>query len=417
MKIIHTADWHLGNTFHGHDRGEEHRHFLDWLLSVLRERMPDVLVVAGDVFDTANPSAVAEQMFYDFLIAATEAVRGLQIVVVAGNHDSAGRLEAPARLLKRHNIYIRGIARHIDEDGETDYQHLILPLGNRLTNEAEVVCVALPYLRPSDYPQGNTAEQGLQIYMEQAMRAIRKSDFKRLPVMVVAHFYAAGAEVCANEHSERLVVGGQDCVNVDVVEKGICYTALGHIHKAQTVGGRDSQVRYAGSVLPMSFSERDYHHGVNLVTIDEDARVQTERIAYTPLRKLISIPQRGAASATEVLHAIAALPERKKGDDGLRWPYLEIRVAERQPEPTLMNDVSTALEQRAVRFCRMVRERPATTQNASAPQSIERIRSVGPVEMAQRLFENRYHEAMPTELVDRLRKAEKMAHMAGDAAE
>ena len=417
MKIIHTADWHLGNTFHGHDRGEEHRHFLDWMLGILRERMPDALVISGDVFDSSNPSAVAEQMFFDFLLAATEAVRGLQVVVVAGNHDSAGRLEAPARLLKRHNVYIRGIARHTDEDGETDFRHLVLPLGNRLTNEAEVVCIALPFLRPSDYPQGNTAAQGLQLYFEQTMRAIRKSDFKRLPVMAVAHFYAAGAEVCAEEHSERLVIGGQDCVDVDVVDKGICYTALGHIHKAQKVGAEAAHVLYAGSILPMSFSERGYRHGVNFVTIDANARVQTERIAYTPLRRLMAIPERGSASASEVLRSIATLPERRKGDDGSQWPYLEIRVAERQPEPTLMNDVTTALENKAVRFCRMVRERSAVKIATSAPQSIERIRSIAPVEMARRLFENRYHESMPSELIERLQEAEEIARMAGEGAE
>ena len=96
MKILHTADWHLGNNFHGYDRTDEHRHFLRWLLEVMEEKQPDVLIVAGDVFDTANPSARAEELLYDFLLRATQTVRGLQIVLIAGNHDSAGRLEAPA---------------------------------------------------------------------------------------------------------------------------------------------------------------------------------------------------------------------------------------------------------------------------------------------------------------------------------
>lgn len=410
MKIIHTSDWHLGNNFHGYDRSEEHRHFLDWLLGVLRERMPDALIVAGDVFDTANPSAAAEQMFYDFLIAATEAVRGLQIVVIAGNHDAAGRIEAPARVLKRHNVYMRGIARHIDEAGDTRFEHLVLPLGNRLTNEAEVVCIALPYLRPSDYPHGKTIAEGLSYYFEQALRVVRKSDFKHLPVIATAHFYAAGSEICANEHSERLVVGGQDCVEADVVGKDICYTALGHIHKAQEVKEGKSSVHYAGSALPMSFSERGYRHGVNWVTIDSEARVKMERIAYQPLRRLKSIPEQGAASAAEVLRAIATLPAREKGDDGLHWPYLEIRVEERQPEPTLIKDVTTALESRAVCFCRMVRERPSGHYKNGAPRSIACLQSASPIEMAQRIYENRYHEAMPEALLTRLKQAEEMAN-------
>ena len=104
MKFIHTADWHLGNTFHGHDRSEEHHHFLKHLLDLISTRRPDALIVAGDIFDTPNPSARAEAMLYDFLLEATSRVQGLQIVLIAGNHDSGSRLEAPAALLKSHNV-------------------------------------------------------------------------------------------------------------------------------------------------------------------------------------------------------------------------------------------------------------------------------------------------------------------------
>ena len=79
MKLIHTADWHLGNTFHGHDRADEHAHFLSWLLEVVRQQRPDALIISGDIFDTANPPARAEKQFFDFLIQATSAVEGLQV--------------------------------------------------------------------------------------------------------------------------------------------------------------------------------------------------------------------------------------------------------------------------------------------------------------------------------------------------
>ena len=405
MKIIHTADWHLGNNFHGHDRIEEHQHFLDWLLQLLRTQMPDALIIAGDVFDSSNPPAAAEELFYNFLVTATEAVKGLQVVVTAGNHDSAGRLEAPARLLKRHNVYVRGTVRSSDED---NFDHLILPLGNRLTNDAEVVCVALPFLRPSDYPSGMSASQGLNHYLENIMRRIKKSDFNRLPVIVAAHFYAAGSEVCESEHSERLVIGGQDCVDAGIVGKGICYTALGHIHKAQQVK-HASPIYYSGSALPMSFSERNYRHGVNIVEIKGKGETSVERAVYTPLRCLKSIPEHGTASASEILREIERLPFRMKNDNGRQWPYLEIRVEERQPEPTLMHDVASVLEQRAVRFCRMVRVLPQAKDNHSAQTSFERIQSLSPLDMAQRVFESKYKEKFPDELLVRFRKAEELA--------
>ena len=111
MKIIHTADWHLGNVFHGHSRQEEHAHFLAWLLNVVRQRRPDALILSGDIFDSPNPPASAERRLYDFLTDVTTAVEGLQVVITAGNHDSGQRLEAPAELLRRSNVYVRGIIR------------------------------------------------------------------------------------------------------------------------------------------------------------------------------------------------------------------------------------------------------------------------------------------------------------------
>ena len=93
MKIIHTADWHLGNNFHGHDRTNEHRHFLNWLLHTLDKQQPDALLIAGDVFDSSNPSAAAEELLFDFLLKATTLVPGLQVVITAGNHDSGSRLD------------------------------------------------------------------------------------------------------------------------------------------------------------------------------------------------------------------------------------------------------------------------------------------------------------------------------------
>ena len=114
MKIIHTADWHIGNTFYGYDRSDEHRHFLDFLLRVIKEHEADALVVAGDVFDNPNPSAEAQHIYYDFLSRAVSENPGLQIVVIAGNHDSAARLEASSPILEGQGVYVRGCL-HTDD--------------------------------------------------------------------------------------------------------------------------------------------------------------------------------------------------------------------------------------------------------------------------------------------------------------
>ena len=409
MKIFHTADWHLGNTFHGYDRTQEHRHFLDWLLDRLREQQPDALIVSGDIYDTPNPSAVAEELLYDFLLRATDAVSGLQVVLIAGNHDSAGRIDAPAALLKRHNIYVRGTLP-LREDGQThDYEQLVLPLSRRDNAEAEVVCLAVPFLRPADYPSGMTVAEGLRHVFENLRGTVSHSDFRGLPLIAAAHFYASGAEIVeGTEHSERLVVGGQDCVPPQVVGNGIAYTALGHLHKAQTLAAAAGAMQYAGSPLPMSFSERHYIHGVTLVDISADGHCETQRLRYDPLRKLAALPAKGAARPEEILDLVGSLPVRQGGDDGTDWPYLEIRVREERPEPSLLHQVAQALEDKAVHFCRMIRETPQAATaagNAATDNDKAQPQMLAPLDMARLIFQDIYHKDMPTEMVERFNLA------------
>lgn len=409
MKILHTADWHLGNTFHNYSRTLEHKHFLSWLINVIKKEQPDALIVSGDIFDTSNPSAVAEELLYDFLLHATLCVPGLQIVLIAGNHDSASRLEAPAALLKTHNIYVRG-AIHCTEKGEPDFDYYLLPLADRQTGQAACVCMAVPYLRGGDYPIGMTPEEGLRYFFKEMHQHLNNNSFKDFPTIVVAHFYAAGAEVCESEHSERLVVGGQECVSADVLGKNICYAALGHIHKAQRVGG-GSNVFYAGSALPMSFSELTYRHGIQCVTIDERGRTEVSRIEYTPLRKLMTIPSHGKiADTAQVFEEIAQLPNKQKGDKGDNWQYLEIRIAEKQPEPTLLHDVLVALQDKAVHYCRMVRVRTSNKEKLDVQKvTSETLSSIKPLDMAQKYFKSLYDNEMPEELVKRFKVAEAAA--------
>ena len=411
MKIIHTADWHLGSVFHRNNRNDEHAHFLNWLLAELRERQPDALIISGDIFDTPNPPASAEKLFYDFIGDASAAVDGLQIVITSGNHDSAGRLEAPAALLRSRNVYIRGLVPRDDNDDTPLFSELLLPLSLRTSPEAKVVCFALPFLRPYDYPAGMSATEGITWYISNMLKALKKSPFKGLPIIVSAHLYAAGAFICNSEHSERLVVGGQDAVDASTLDCGAAYVALGHIHKAQQVHTQgQSEVWYAGSALPMSFSEKGYRHGVQWVEIADDGEATVSRIDYTPLRSLMSIPAQGAASPSEIFDEISALPKRKKNDDGSEWPYLEIRVEEKQPEPSLMNEVAEELKDRAVRFCRMVREAPATPgEKDNAPHDIDALRRISPLDMAQAVFESRYHAPMPQALEERFKLAEQKA--------
>ena len=171
MRILATSDWHLGNLFHGNDRMPEHKHFLEWLVNRITERKPDALLIAGDVFDYANPSATTQEVYYSFLDSVTHAHQDMKIIITAGNHDSANRLEAPRALLTRQNIEVRGVVRRrwVDADGggkwELDYDDLIIPVENGAGERVAVL--AVPYLR-SDVVQD-------QVYSEGVNRFIRES--------------------------------------------------------------------------------------------------------------------------------------------------------------------------------------------------------------------------------------------------
>ncbi len=402
MKIIHTADWHLGNVFHRHNRVAEHRHFFGWLRDTIVQQQPDALIVSGDIFDGPNPAAEVQRLFYDFLTHLSVEHPGMSIILIAGNHDSGARLEAGEELLRLHNIFVRGTVWK-DAEGETYFERMILPLAPRGSDTAEVVCYALPFLRPADYPAGLSVQDGLRHYLTNLDKRLKKTAFKRLPVVVAAHFYAHGALIQAHEHSERLVVGGQDMVEIDTMGKAYAYVALGHIHRPQAVGNC-ANVRYAGSPLALSFSERDYKRAVNLVEIDTQGHVETTSLFYTPLCALISLPERGALDPQEALSRLRSLPDAQPDDDREAYPYVEMNIRLAQPEPELRRRIGEIIEHKAVKFCRITTStyREQSAQDDTQRPAVENsLHSQAPIDIAKQYYTARYGNEMPEALVER----------------
>lgn len=402
MKIIHTADWHLGNVFHRHNRVAEHRHFFGWLRDTIVQQQPDALIVSGDIFDGPNPAAEVQRLFYDFLTHLSVEHPGMSIILIAGNHDSGARLEAGEELLRLHNIFVRGTVWK-DAEGETYFERMILPLAPRGSDTAEVVCYALPFLRPADYPAGLSVQDGLRHYLTNLDKRLKKTAFKRLPVVVAAHFYAHGALIQAHEHSERLVVGGQDMVEIDTMGKAYAYVALGHIHRPQAMGNC-ANVRYAGSPLALSFSERDYKRAVNLVEIDTQGHVETTSLFYTPLCALISLPDRGALDPQEALSRLRSLPDAQPDDDREAYPYVEMNIRLAQPEPELRRRIGEIIEHKAVKFCRITTStyREQSAQDDTQRPAVENsLHSQAPIDIAKQYYTARYGNEMPEALVER----------------
>jgi exonuclease SbcD len=385
MKILHTADWHLGQSFFDYDRKAEHAVFLTWLGNQIRELDVDVLLIAGDVFDSPNPSAESQYMFYRFLRDMTSENQGLQIIVIAGNHDSAARLEAPDPLLEGMRVAVRGVVRRTDKGG-IDFKHLVVPL---LKGGC---CLAVPYLRQGDYPEAESYAQGVRRMYEAVYESVKG---RYDPVIAMGHLQATGSEVSECDRAERTVIGGLECVAPEAFSENIAYTALGHLHRAQRVSGRDN-VRYAGAPLPMSFAEKYNRQGVTLVELTgEGSRI--ERIDFEAPVKLLSVPD-SPLPLDEAMADIERLPE---GEVNVMSPFLEIKIRISEPEPSLRHRVEEALRSKSVRLARIVAVTPggADGEERGCAFSFERLQRMNPMDIAADIFRRRYGgEVMPERL-------------------
>ncbi len=265
MKILHTSDWHLGQTLYGKKRYEEFGLFLQWLAQTLKEESVDVLLVSGDIFDGVLPSNQAQALYYDFLLKAAQGPCR-HIVITAGNHDSPAFLDAPKALLHALNIHIVGEA-----DETIDSEILLLNDDNGLP---EAIVCAVPFLRDSVLSKarpGNTVEEREQ-NLAQGMRdhyhrcaekaeALRRSlpfgsgqPSPALPIIAMGHLFAAGGTVCEGDGVRDLRIGSLGQIDCGIFPDSFDYVALGHLHIAQKVNAQE-RIRYSGSPLPMGFGE------------------------------------------------------------------------------------------------------------------------------------------------------------------
>ncbi len=263
IRLLHTSDWHLGLELGGHDRLEEQKHFLDWLLTTCLQRQIDALLVSGDVYDVANPSVASQAAFSDFLVRFHQAMPNSTLVVVAGNHDSASRLELPKPFGEAlGKLHLRGVAT----DSVVDF---LIPLRDA-KGAVGAWCVALPFLRVGDLDckllEGETPQEAYVRSVEARYRSVRESigsGDRDLPLVTMGHLTLAGSHRAG---SERILIGGVESVPVQALSQGSAYVALGHIHRAQTVGSEF--VRYSGSPYPVDFDEHRYHHLVLEVEVE-----------------------------------------------------------------------------------------------------------------------------------------------------
>lgn len=400
MKFLHTADWHIGQMFHEYDRTYEHRQFLSWLVETLQREEVDVLLISGDVFDLSNPAAASIRLFYTFLNQAIRRNPQLQIIITAGNHDSASRLESPKPLLESSQIHIVGLVEK-DEHGQIDYSKLVVPLQDK-EGLIQAWCLAIPFLRMGDYPAIANCEhpyaEGVAALYHEVCDYTKEHKLEAGQVMLaMGHLHAQQAEISDMDKSERLIMGGVECISAKAFPPDIQYVALGHIHKAQRIGGQE-HIRYSGSPIPMSFSEINYQHQVVTfqLTAGKVHDMQTHTIPVSV--PLMRVP-RVHSTLPEVLEALQQLPEAKE-EENVPAPYLEVRVLMEGPEPALRHKVETALLGKHVRLARIDSRYP-TTDHTQPPAFIspEKLHELKPIDVFSNIYQTRYHTNVPADIL------------------
>ncbi len=397
LRLLHTADWHLGHTLHGVSRQLEHQQFLNWLLAELLDKQVDALIVAGDIFDSANPSAAAQAQLYEFLVNAKNQQPALNIILVGGNHDSATRLDAPWSILNALGVHVIGGLQRDNQHG-IDWQRLIVPLTNA-AGEIKAWCGAMPFLRNADLPSNEEADDplvsGVKTLYDELFTQLQQQAKNGESLIMTGHCYMVNGNV--SELSERKILGGnQHALPVELFPKAIDYVALGHLHLMQTVGA-NTHIRYSGSPIPLSFDESHYVHSVLQVELKAG-----QDVAVTPLKiprhiKLLRLPNsKDFATLSDILAQLESLQLADVHET--QHPYLELRIKLDKPEPSLRQQIEEVIARLPVRLLKITTAYTGSDGSLADLQIEQRLEELQPLDVFQRCYTNKYDTDAPDDI-------------------
>lgn len=325
MRILHTGDWHLGKSLEKRSRIDEQIKFLNDFVEIVEKNNIDLVIIAGDIYDTSNPPAIAEKIFYDTLKKISKNGERL-ILIIAGNHDNPERLVASSPLAREHGIIMVGTLKTVIDTGEYG-KHKVLNSGEGFIeiciNQEKAVILTVPYLSEKRlneilYGDMDSDEERLKSYSDRVYSLFNslKENYRDDTInLVVSHLYTMGSEEAGSERSIQL--GGSYIVNTDCFPKEAQYVALGHVHKPQVVPGTNKKVRYSGS--PIHYNKKEISHRKKCLLIDVEAKKEAkiEEInidVYKPIE---------IWKCENFDEALLRCEENKNRDC---WVYLEIKV-------------------------------------------------------------------------------------------
>lgn len=328
MKILHTSDWHIGHRLYSKERDQDHKLFFDWLIETIEAEKIDLLLVAGDIFDIGFPSNSALKLYYETLTRISNS-HCRNVIITGGNHDSISTIDAPKDILNFLNIkVIGGISR--TADNEIDYNNEIVIIENN--GKAEICVCAAPYLRDRDIRQAQAGEnyearnkairEGIIAHYQQLYEHAKEKIPAQTPIIAMGHLFAIGVK---NSDSERDIhIGTLGNVDASDFANLFQYVALGHIHRPQRIGGTE-HIRYSGSPIPLSFSEKNDKKQVIIFESTDNNISNIQSIEIPTFRKLLKF----TGNYKQVEESITNFKEEGKLET---WAEIEITEEKYSPE-------------------------------------------------------------------------------------
>ena len=342
MRILHTADWHIGQRLHERSRLDEHEQFLDWLLEIIQKHKVELLLVSGDIFDTSLPSAEATNLYYRFLYRLFDETEAYT-VITAGNHDSARHLEAPREFLEMGKIYVVGLAN--------EPAKCVLPFP---PDNPRVMVAAVPYLSETELPH---VSYETEIEKSERYRERLKSFYTdcvsrmpaQLPKILMGHLFVHGGDPSDSERN--IQIGGATAIHASDFPNDVDYVALGHLHRPQTIKGAAYPIRYSGSPIPLRFNETDYSKAVYLLELSDGGTLALDETIEIPVFKEL-----GAVEGDESLVLSEAMTGNWTGK------YVQVKLKLSKPRVGISDEIRQAFSERGGEVLSVEVELPETTQ-------------------------------------------------------
>lgn len=406
MKIIHTSDWHIGQTLYQYSRDEEHRYFFNRLKEIIEEEKPDALLISGDIFHSPIPNVISQRLYYQTLVDISRLYDDLQIIVIAGNHDSPSRLEAPRELWKAFNVTVVGNIDFYKKSNEHNLEYDASKIEIPITRNNEIIgwVLAVPFINAGNYPSlkenDNYSNRVFSFYQNLCNNLIEHELYKEEHAVAAMGHLMLDYDRLKNHDK---IIGGIESVNSEKISSlsKIDYWAFGHVHHHQNINS-NANMRYSGSPFALTFNEI-YPHSVTVADI-ENHNLEVRIKGIEPLIPIIDFPSKpksydDALPIDTVINQLNTIIDNES--------YVRLHVRSEEP----LSDVTNAkilnyFKDKKAKYCGIQVYLPSIEAQEGSRQirTIEEFKSISPFELGCSVFKRKNNMEMPEQMKEMFKK-------------